>query len=214
MHSGTSINWLSMIHLDLSTVVLAIFSVLSVAVMIERGIRYRNADIDTPEFMDRIREFLRAGKLREALQLAEQTPGPVAAVVKAGIISHGRSRDEIRDAIDRVRVRQTAFLEKNIPLLGTVGSTAPFVGLFGTVIGIMTAFHNIAMSGGAGAEVVSEGISQALIATAGGLLVAIVAVIAYNFFTNWSGHFVVEMDTAANELVHLLTDAPAANAQR
>ncbi|HET6384305.1 MAG TPA: MotA/TolQ/ExbB proton channel family protein [Armatimonadota bacterium] len=209
MFSSGPMNWFGMIHLDFSTIILALFSLLSVATIIERGIRYRNADIDAEEFMGRIRELLRLGKVNEAVNLATQTPGPVAAVVKSALVSIGRSREEIRDTIDRVRMRQAAYLDKHLPVLGTVGATAPFVGLFGTVMGIMRAFHDIAQAGAAGTAVVAAGIAQALIATAGGLIVAIIAVIAYNFFLNWSGHFVVEMDTAANEIVHLMNAEPA-----
>ena len=200
-----STNWLGMIHWDFATLTLIFFSLISVAVIIERGIRYRNADIDSGEFMDRVRDLIRSGKYNDALQLAEQTPGPVAAVSKAGLLSRGRSKDEVRDTIDRVRMRQAAYLDKNLPVLGTVGATAPFVGLFGTVLGIMRAFHDISLAGAAGTAVVASGIAQALIATAGGLIVAIIAVIAYNFFLNWSSHFGVEMDTAANEILHLVT---------
>ena len=209
MFSSTSMNWFGMIHLDFSTVILALFSLLSVATIIERGIRYRNADIDSEEFMGRIRELLRLGKLNDAIGLAKQTPGPVAAVVRAGLEMSGRPKDEVKDAIDRVRMRQAAYLDKNLPILGTVGATAPFVGLFGTVIGIMRAFHDIAAAGAAGTAVVAAGIAQALIATAGGLIIAIIAVVAYNFYLNWSGHFGVEMDTAGNEIFHLLNAEPA-----
>jgi biopolymer transport protein ExbB len=203
MIDSHSMNWLKLIHLDFSTVILILFSILSVATIIERGIRYRNADIDTDEFITRIRELVRLGKTKEAVTLAEQTPGPVAAVAKAALLATGRPREEIRDIIDRVRTRQAAFLDKNLGILGTVGATAPFVGLFGTVLGIMRAFNDIAVAGAAGTAVVAAGIAQALIATAGGLIVAVIAVIAYNFFLNWSGHFVVEMDTAANEIFYI-----------
>jgi biopolymer transport protein ExbB/TolQ len=205
----TSMNWFSMIHVDFATIVLLLFSIVSVMVIFERGIRYRNADIDTSEFMDRIRTYLRANKLQEALALSEQTPGPVAEIVKAGIRSSGRSREEIRDALDRVRMRQANYLDRNLPVLGTVGATAPFVGLFGTVLGIMRAFNSIQAANAAGTSVVAGGIAEALIATAGGLIVAVIAVIAYNFFVNWSTNFSVEMDTAANELVHLLNPVGA-----
>jgi len=203
MIDSHSMNWLRLIHPDFSTIILVLFSILSVATIIERGIRYRNADIDTDEFISRIRELVRLGKTKEAVTLAEQTPGPVAAVAKAALLATGRSREEIRDIIDRVRTRQAAFLDKNLGILGTVGATAPFVGLFGTVLGIMRAFSDIAVAGAAGTAVVAAGIAQALIATAGGLIVAVIAVIAYNFFLNWSGHFVVEMDTAANEIFYI-----------
>lgn len=205
-----STNWLGMIHWDFSTILLIFMSLISVAAIFERFIRYRSADIDSGEFMNRIRDHVRNGRINEALQLAEQTPGPVAAVVKAGILTRGRTKDEIRDTIDRVRMRQAAYLEKNLPILGTVGATAPFVGLFGTVLGIMRAFHDISLAGAAGTAVVASGIAQALIATAGGLIVAIIAVIFYNIYLNWSNHFGVEMDTAANEVLHLVTNSTPA----
>lgn len=202
--------WLGMLHFDFATVILALFSLMSVATIIERFIRFRNADIDTGEFMDRIREYLRNGRYNEAIQLAEQTPGPVAAVTRAALMSRGRSREELRDAIDRKRMREASYLDKNLPILGTVGATAPFVGLFGTVLGIMRAFRDISLAGAAGTAVVAAGIAQALIATAGGLIVAIVAVVFYNIYVNWAGHFAVEMDTASNEVFHLLADGSAA----
>jgi len=199
-----------MVRPDLSTIVLVICSVLAVATMIERTIRYVSADIDAAQFMVRIRELVRTGLLPDALTLADTTPGPFAAVVKAGLLCRERPKDELKDAIERVRVRQAAFLDRRLPILGTIGATAPFIGLLGTVMGILKAFHDIAQAGSAGTAVVADGIARALVATAFGLVVAIIAVIAYNFFVNWSGHFSVEMDTAANELLHMLKpeDAP------
>ena len=202
--NGMPANWLGMIHLDPATISLIICSILSVAVFFERLFRYLSFQIDTAAFMDRIRQMVKAGQFTEAAMFAGQTPGPVAAVVKAGILCRDRSSEEVKDAIERVRMRQAGVLDSRLPILGTIGATAPFMGLLGTVIGIMRAFHDISMAGQAGTRVVADGIAQALVATALGLAVAIVAVIAYNFFVSWASRITVEMDTAGSEMVHLL----------
>lgn len=198
---------LSTIHWDFTAIVLLLCSVIVVATIIERFLRYFKASIDAAGFMERIRNLIHNGQYPEAVKLADTTGGPVSTVVKTAILARDRSTDEIKDTIDRVRLRQSAFLERNLPILGTIGATAPFIGLFGTVIGIWRAFQDIGRAGSAGTSVVATGIAGALQATAGGLLVAIMAVIAYNFFVNWSSRIMVEVDTAGNEIVHLLASA-------
>ncbi|MDQ2731372.1 MAG: MotA/TolQ/ExbB proton channel family protein [Armatimonadota bacterium] len=198
---------LSAIHWDFTAVILLLCSVIVVATIIERFLRYFKASIDAAGFMERIRNLIRNGQYPEAIKLSDTTGGPVGVVVKTAILARDRSKEETKDAIDRVRIRQGAFLERNLPILGTIGATAPFIGLFGTVLGIWRAFQQIGIAGSAGTSVVASGIAGALQATAGGLLVAIMAVVAYNFFVNWSSRIMVEVDTAGNEIVHLLAAA-------
>jgi biopolymer transport protein ExbB/biopolymer transport protein TolQ len=114
-------------------------------------------------------------------------------------------RDDLVDTVRRAIQRATALtsndLKKGIPSLATIGATAPFVGLLGTVVGIITAFQGIAATGSGGLGAVSAGISEALVETALGLVVAIPAVWMYNYFTGRLDYFNVEMDNSSSELV-------------
>ncbi len=124
------------------------------------------------------------------------------------------TRDDIVDTVHRAIQRATALtandLKKGIPSLATIGATAPFVGLLGTVVGIINAFHSIGVTGSGGLGAVSAGISEALIETALGLVVAIPAVWLYNYFTGRLEYFNVEMDNSSSELVDYFIKKTAA----
>jgi biopolymer transport protein ExbB len=164
-------------------------SVLSVTLMFERAGFYRRANRGLPEFRSAVRVAVGAGRLDEALRAAqtrahgEGSPRDLEAQVTAALLGSAGSRspevlnEVAQDAIIRTRLDW----ERNLAVLATIGNNAPFVGLFGTVLGIIRAFHDLSKAG-AGAQTVSSGISEALIATAVGILVAIPAVAAFNLF--------------------------------
>jgi biopolymer transport protein ExbB len=126
--------------------------------------------------------LLRAGKFPELLKGLEKDLSPEASVLKSGLSQKGLDREGLRENFESARIGVKLELEKNLLILGTLGSNAPFIGLFGTVLGIIRAFNDLALQGTAGSAVVMRGISEALVATALGLLIAIPAVVFYNYF--------------------------------
>jgi biopolymer transport protein ExbB/biopolymer transport protein TolQ len=195
------------------TVVILLFlmSILSVGVMIDRGITYSAARKQSRYFVQAVAGALREGKLDEAIRIAERNKkSHIAKVVASGLAdfqaSSGLPEDEIIEASKRGLERSVAIthaeLKRGLGGLATIGATAPFVGLFGTVVGIINAFAGIAAEKTTGLAAVAGGISEALVATALGLFVAVPAVWAYNYFTSKIEAFDVEMDNSSKELIN------------
>src|SRR5579872_4655375 len=193
-------------------IILFIMSAWSIGVMIDRYIAYNQARKQSRVFAPAVAKALGQGNLDQAIQVAEQNKkSHLAKVVTAGLLefkAHGMSSEisgetveASRRALERTEAIVHAELKRGLSALATIGSTAPFVGLFGTVIGILNAFKKISTEQSAGLASVAGGISEALVTTAVGLLVAIPAVWAYNYFTNKVEAFDVEMDNSSSELV-------------
>ncbi|HEY2902921.1 MAG TPA: MotA/TolQ/ExbB proton channel family protein [Polyangia bacterium] len=160
-------------------------SVLSVAVMVERALFLSGGGIDFDGLTKQLSQFLKVGDVAGARLVLAGLRGVEARVGVAGLEQFGRGSEAISEAMASAKSRARLDMEKNLGVLGTLGNNAPFIGLFGTVLGIIKAFADLSRNqggGGAGASVVMSGISEALVATAVGLMVAIPAVIAFNFF--------------------------------
>lgn len=184
---------------------LAGLSIYSLALLYERWNYYRKATKGLDAFVLRLRQALAKGDLKETLDLAKRYEGPAGEVVVASLVGP-TGKEERRRSTDRVLERQLARLHKRLPFLGTVGSVAPFIGLFGTVVGVMRAFRDLAGAAGAGPGVVAIGLSEALVATAAGLFVAIPAVLGYNYFLTRSEHYASEMRWVTDEILDQLTE--------
>ena len=194
-------------------IILFAMSAWSIGVMMDRWLAFSAARKQSRQFAPAVAGALREGKLDEAIRVAERNKkSHLAKVVSAGLHemrAHEQSEeipgDKIeasRRALDRAEAIVHAELERGLSGLATIGSTAPFVGLLGTVIGIIDAFRQIQERQGAtGISAVSGGISEALVTTALGLTVAIPAVIMFNYFTSKIKTFDVEMDNSSSELV-------------
>jgi len=193
-------------------VILFIESVWSFAVMIDRWLYFSAARKQSREFAPRVAGALREGKLDEAIKVADRNKkSHLAEVVTAGLQefrnygSGGQvTEDQIaasQRALERSEAIVHAKLKRGLGGLATIGSTAPFIGLFGTVVGILHAFQQIAEMKTPGIGAIAGGISEALVTTAFGLLVAIPAVMAFNYFTGRVEAFDVEMDNSSSELV-------------
>ena len=156
-------------------------------------------------FLSRVRQLAADGKLNDAAALARAHKGLSASVVVTTLTGPA-NRDERRRAAERAIGRAVAELERGMANLGTIASVAPFIGLFGTVIGVMRAFKDLAGAAGAGPGVVAVGISEALVCTAAGLLVAIPAVAAYNHFNTRIARFEEELGWMAEEVLESLAD--------
>ena len=157
-------------------------SVVSIAIMIERWRYFHTIRSDFESLAGDLKRLLNLGKLDEARKHMAATRGVEAAVVRVGLDEFDRGADAAEEAMIAARTRERLSLERNLAFLGTVGANAPFIGLFGTVIGIVKAFHDLSRNLQGGAQVAMGGISEALVATAIGLFVAIPAVVAFNVF--------------------------------
>ena len=181
-------------------------SVLSLGVIMERFVYYRRRSrIKRTAFMGYIRSELEKGNSAQALDVARKTDTPFASVVSLGLNLQGHSEVVMSNAMEREVAIETTKLERYTTIVGTIGSTAVYIGLFGTVLGIIRAFHDISVSGTGGISVVISGISEALSCTAAGLCVAVPAVIAYNYFIKRIDHFVTDMELCASEIMDLIT---------
>jgi biopolymer transport protein ExbB len=157
-------------------------SVLSIGVIFERWWVYSKNKLNFSWFLDSLTGFLEEGNLTGARNLIESVNAIEARVAGAGLKNLFKGPASVEEAMVSKLVLERSLLEKNLIVLGTLGNNAPFVGLFGTVLGIIKAFNDLAVSGSSGVSVVMAGISSALIATAFGILVAIPAVVANNAF--------------------------------
>lgn len=198
---------------------LALLSVFSVGMIIEKHRRFSSASGQSEKFKPEFKKFLHGGDVQNLIEAAGQHPNShVAQVVSAGIAEYnavGQSGGDptasvelvtsaLRDSISETLIQ----LKRGLGFLATIGSTAPFVGLFGTVVGIINAFRSIAATGSGGMSVVSGGIAEALVSTALGIFVAIPAVVAFNHFTGQMETFHVEMNRASSQLVNRLFKIP------
>jgi len=196
--------------------VLFIMSMWSVGVAIERIFTYSQASKQSKLFAPQVAKHLKDGRLKDAIAVSQSKNyrySHLAKVVLAGLQEYqfqqesggGLSREDLMDTVRRSIQRATALtaadLKKGVAALATIGSTAPFVGLLGTVVGVINAFTGIATSGSQGIGAVSAGISEALVETALGLVVAIPAVWFYNYLTGRIEYFNVEMDNSSSELL-------------
>lgn len=180
------------------------YSVLSVAVMLERAVTLRKLRRMEEQEFPRIREGLANGKRQETIGRLELSPAPVAPVALAGIEHRQHGPEQVKEAVSAAMALQSARFTRYLGVLATVGSTAPFIGLFGTVLGILRAFNKIAQQGFGGPSIVAGGIAEALVATALGLGVAIPAVIAYNIFVGRANDLTLTVNAHASELVPLI----------
>jgi biopolymer transport protein ExbB len=188
------------------TIYLLIFcSIISIAVIIERVVYYnRRSKFSRVDILDRVRKEFISKNVFNAIGLCKNIDTPVARVVLAGLSLHGHDEKLITNAMEREITVETIKLERFIGIVGSIGGTAVYIGLLGTVIGIMRAFSDISKAGSGGMDVVTVGIAEALVCTAAGLLVAIPAVLSYNWFTRKIDNFVIDMELAASELLDLM----------
>jgi len=193
-------------------IVLAIMSAWSIGVMIDRVLAYSAARKQSREFAPLVAGCLKEGKIDEAINVSEQNKkSHLAKVVVAGLQEFqahqssseipGEAIEASKRALERATAITNAELKRGISGLATIGSTAPFVGLFGTVFGIISAFQGMSSEKSTGLSAVAGGISEALITTAFGLFVAVPAVWMFNYFNSKIESFDVEMNNSSSELI-------------
>lgn len=189
---------------------LVALSVASVAVMIERVRFFRARRIDVDALIADVKRALATGDAPSARKRWSESRAMAATVALAGIDEAGRGADAAAEAMTSAKTRARADHERNLVFLGTLGNNAPFIGLFGTVLGIIVAFDDLAMNPQGDATVVMAGISEALVATAVGLMVAIPAVVMYNYLNRRLREALSDADAVAHAILGELRadDAP------
>ena len=177
---------------------LLMLSVVSFAIIVERTLFYWTQSADLDALGDEVRKLCAAGHPEEARVRLASDKHVAATVVSNGLREWSRGPDAVNEAMQSSKAKVRLKLERNLAVLGTLGSNAPFIGLFGTVIGIIKAFHDLAGAQAKGPTVVMGSLSEALVATAVGLMVAIPAVLFYNYFQRRVRAFILGTDAMAH----------------
>jgi biopolymer transport protein ExbB/TolQ len=183
--------------------VLLAMSIFSIAIIVDRAMALQRARLNAAAFIAETIRILRARSRDAAAEHCRRYSHPVAAAALA-VLEQPGSREDMQRALQHAVQGQIRELESYVPILATIASSAPFVGLFGTVVGIIRAFYDIAKNVGGGPEIVAAGISEALVATAAGLLVAIPALMGYNYFVRQIEREAEAIDLAAYDLIEAL----------
>lgn len=211
--------WMSMgIFAKTIVVVMAVMSVASLIVMFERIVVFSKSRSESIQFAEKMAQLLSGGDIAVAVGAGlNKNVGHLGRVINAGLTAYKlapRDRDaaveSVARALERQAAREVQIFKRGLGVLATVGSTAPFIGLLGTVMGIVNSFQSMAASGSGGLGTVSAGIAEALITTAFGLLVAIPAVMAFNFLQGWVDARSVDISESSNEFLDLVSKHYAA----
>jgi biopolymer transport protein ExbB len=156
-------------------------SVVALTFILERWLYLKRSMVDSQQFFTQLQEAFKRGRVEAALAVCTTSLSSLASVIRAGL-EESKSQNSADQLMDAATMEERMKLEKNLNVLGTLGNLAPLIGLFGTVLGIIRAFHAMALHGSGGPSVISGGIAEALVTTAAGLVVAVPAVVFYNFF--------------------------------
>src|SRR6185437_962704 len=181
----------------------------AIVVFIERFFHCHREQINSTEFLNGVRTVLKRENIVEALSICDATPGPVSRLVKTAILNRDNGRDRVRESLEEAGLVEVPRLEEKLNLLATIAQLAPLLGLFGTVLGLMTTFQEIQSHGPtAHAGDLATGVWEALICCAAGLAVSIPAHAAYNYLVSRVNSIVLDMERAATEIVNIVTETP------
>jgi len=181
-------------------------SILSVSIIILKIIEFKmKSKTNVDELLLKVKNSLMKGSVTGIVDYCKLLNTPVANTITAGLVRFSEAGDSnIEETMKRTITKETVKLEKYTTILATIGAVSVYIGLFGTVLGIIRSFHDISLAGSGGISVVIGGVSESLIATAAGLCVAIPAVAAYNFFTKAIDNFVLKMEYTISALKETL----------
>jgi biopolymer transport protein ExbB len=183
---------------------LFVCAIISVTVMIERSIALRRAAGDSEAFMEKIRGLLVSHRVDEALKLCDNTKGPIASIIASGIRNRHLDNASIERAMEELAMREAPLLQKRLGILDTVITLSPLLGLLGTITGMISAFNVVSVGGESAPTAITGGVAEALIATAGGLTVAIANLPVYNYLTEKVKEIIAEMEVSATQLLNIL----------
>ena len=195
------ISFIQLVKTSWAIDLLLILSVFALAVIIDRIWAYRGLRINEQRLMERVKSALKRKKQDEAIYICESATNPLTDVLKVGIENQGIPIEDVAELVDGSMLKTKTILEKRLSILSTISFIAPLLGLLGTVLGIIRAFRDLAVSGSGGPSVVMMGVAEALVTTVLGILIAIPASIAYNFFINHIRTFMVRIEVTAKELL-------------
>ena len=183
---------------------LLLCSVISLSIIVERCLTLRRRRILKYDVLQRIEELLRDRKIPEASTLCKRYPSSMTRILLAAILNHDKSRPEIKEIIEDAGRQEMPVLERYLTILGTIASISVLLGLLGTVMGMIRTFNAIAALGYGHPEALAAGISEALVATATGLTIAIPTLVLYNVFTSKVDSLVIEMEKNALRMLSIL----------
>ena len=176
------------------------------AIIGERAYSLLNSSSNTDQFFDDVKTTFDDSGKDKAIELCESTPGPVASIFYAGLSKIGNKKEEIEKAVQNAGGLEMAFLEKNMIWINSVITIAPMLGFTGTVVGMIKAFEDIKMANDISPAVVAGGISQALLTTAFGLIVAMIMQVAQNFFVSMIDKMILDMEEQSIKIVEYLNN--------
>jgi len=193
---------------------LVLLSILTIYLLVERLITIRNASSNPEAITDRVRDYVRNGDVEGAITYCRKKDVPITRILKQGLERLGRPISEIQDAVQAAGKHETYELEKRTNLLASIAGIAPMLGFFGTVLGMIKAFQEIQnLQGNVNPSVLAGGIWEALVTTAAGLLVGILALFAYNFLIGRIRRLTNDMERSATDFIDLLQE-PVSSGQR
>ena len=176
-------------------------------VFVERALYCHRSQINSAEFLNGVRTVIKRGNVVEAISICDATPGPVARLVKAAILSRELGRERVRESVEEAGLVEVPRLEEKLNLLATIAQVAPLLGLFGTIVGFIDVFGQLDQAGlYAHIQMLSHGVWKALVCAAGGIAVAIPAHAGYNYLVSRVNKIVLDMERAAAEIVNIVTE--------
>ena len=177
------------------------------AIIGERAYSLINSSSDTDQFFEEVKTIYGDSGKQQAIEFCENSPGPVASIFYAGLSKMGKAKEEVEKAVQNAGGLEMAFLEKNMIWINSVITIAPMLGFTGTVVGMIKAFEDIKMANDISPAVVAGGISQALLTTAFGLIVAMIMQVAQNFFVSMIDKLILDMEEQSIKIVEYLHSA-------
>lgn len=204
-----SINWLTMAtYGGWIMIVLALMLAFAIYLFIERMVVLHNATKEDKTFMNRIRDYIKEGKIESAIKLCKKTDSPSSRMIEKGVTRIGRPMQDVQVAIENVGNLEVSKLEKGLVLMATIAAGAPMLGFLGTVLGMVQTFYNMAQDASGVIEIstLSSGMYQAMVTTVGGLIVGILAMFAYNFLVSRIDRVVRQLESRTMEFMDLLNE--------
>jgi len=185
---------------------ITVLSLVSLTAIIYKLVVFRRVSGNVNEFIAKVRSALLKGNIKGAIAVCEDSRSPVASITKSALLKHGSPREQVEKSMENAAIHEVAYLEKFLAVLATVANIAPLLGFLGTVVGMVVSFDVIAEHGLNNPGLVAKGISQALLTTAYGLIVAFVTQPFYNYFISKVSSYTREIETAANILFETLDE--------
>ncbi|MGA1839616.1 MAG: MotA/TolQ/ExbB proton channel family protein [bacterium] len=181
-------------------------SVIALAITLERFYFLRGSRIHPPEFVGKMKKVLNEGKVQEAIAICSHNIWPIAKIMEAGILKREQPREQIKEAIEHAGKKESDKLYRYLAVLSTIAIISPLLGLLGTVTGMIKVFQVISIQGVGHPTALAAGISEALITTAAGLVVAIPTLVVHNYFLKKANAYILEMESTSMELLDILEE--------